>query len=157
MAEAGDVLRGIEVLLKKAAVDARFKTLLLERRADAAATIGLDLGSTEAAMLKAVPREQLEATIARTRVDSRLRPVLLGKTAQPMIEVLSATSRPYEIPSGIVGITVGPTETAVRLGIIGGAIAAVTVPFVLLLRKLRRRRRNREAGVDPKERRHDRR
>jgi hypothetical protein len=55
----GAVPRGIEVLVKKAAVDLEFRELLLEQRGGAAAAIGLELDPAEAAMLSAIPREQL--------------------------------------------------------------------------------------------------
>jgi len=57
----GPIPRGIEVLVKKAAVDAEFKQLLLEKRADAARDIDLRLEP-------AVAEAQLEAIIARTTV-----------------------------------------------------------------------------------------
>ncbi|NIT36942.1 MAG: hypothetical protein GTN49_10675, partial [candidate division Zixibacteria bacterium] len=41
--------RGLEVLIKKAAVDAAFKKLLLEKRAGAAQAIGLKLNAAEEA------------------------------------------------------------------------------------------------------------
>ncbi len=48
-----------EVLVKKAAVDPEFRKLLMEKRAESAATIGLSLDPAEAAMLNTVPAEQL--------------------------------------------------------------------------------------------------
>jgi hypothetical protein len=66
------VPRGIEVLVKKAAVDPAFRELLLARRAEAASEIGLALEPAEAAMLDAIPAAQLEAIIARTTVDPML-------------------------------------------------------------------------------------
>lgn len=56
-----DIPRGIEVLIKKAAVDAEFKAVLLQRRAAAADEIGLVLEPAEKAMLAAMPEAQLEA------------------------------------------------------------------------------------------------
>ena len=76
----GDIPRGIEVLVKKASVDAEFRALLLERRAEAAAEIGLELDAAEAAILGGIPREQLEAIIARTRVrPGHQRRALMGR------------------------------------------------------------------------------
>ena len=88
----GDIPRGIEVLVKKAAVDADFKTLLLERRAAAAEEIGLQLEPAEALMLAAAPREQLEAVIAQTSVPEEHRRVFLGKAAAAMLAVLGAAA-----------------------------------------------------------------
>ena len=49
----GPIPRGIEILVKKAAVDLEFKQVLLAKRADAAAEIGLELDPAEAMMLRA--------------------------------------------------------------------------------------------------------
>lgn len=88
----GPIPRGIEVLLKKAAVDAPFRALLLERRAATAEEIGLTLEAQERAMLDFVPRAQLEAVIAGTRVDARVRPAFLGKVAAVMLVALGAST-----------------------------------------------------------------
>ncbi len=86
----GAVPRGIEVLLKKAAVDGEFRTALLARRAGSADLIGLRLEPAEAAMLDAAPAAQLEAIIAATRVDDRVRPAFLGRAAGVMLAALTA-------------------------------------------------------------------
>jgi hypothetical protein len=80
--------RGIEVLVKKAAIDAEFKVLLLNKRARAARAIALELDASEAAMLDAIPVEQLEAIIAATKVDEKTRPAFLGRAAAIMIVAL---------------------------------------------------------------------
>ena len=69
-----DIPRGVEVLVKKAAVDPSFKKLLLERRAEAAEAIALTLSPAEEAMLAAVPEAQLRAIVASTKVSPSLRP-----------------------------------------------------------------------------------
>ena len=81
----GNIPRGMEVLLKKAAVDPEFKELLLRDRAAAADTIGLTLEPAEAMMLAATPADQLEAIIAETVVPEQHRRVFLGKTAAAML------------------------------------------------------------------------
>ena len=86
--EVGDVPRGIEVLVKKAAVDAEFKALLLEKRAGAAGEIGLALDPAEAAMLSAIPAAQLETIIASTKVDEKVHSAFLGRVAAVMIAAL---------------------------------------------------------------------
>ncbi len=86
--EVGNIPRGIEVLVKKAAVDAEFKALLLERRSGAAEEIELALDPAEAAMLGAIPAAQLEAIIGSTRVDEKVRPAFLGRVAAIMIAAL---------------------------------------------------------------------
>ena len=84
----GDIPRGIEVLVKKASVDPDFKTLLLDRRAEAAEAIGLSLTLAEEKMLAAIPREQLEATIAKTTVPTEHRRAFLGTAAAVMLAAL---------------------------------------------------------------------
>jgi acyl carrier protein len=84
--------KGVEVLVHKAAVDPAFKADLLERRAAAAADIGLTLDAAEAAMLAAVPAAQLETIIARTSVPEEHRRAFLGKAAAAMAAALAAMS-----------------------------------------------------------------
>lgn len=81
----GEIPRGIEVLVRKAAVDPEFKAVLMERRAAAADEIGLELQPAEAAMLAAVPAPQLESIIARTSVPPEYRRAFLGKAAAAML------------------------------------------------------------------------
>lgn len=80
--------RGLEVLVKKAAVDPAFKALLLVRRAEAAATIGLTLEPAERLMLQSAPAAQLEAIIARTNVPQEHRRAFLGQAAAAMMAAL---------------------------------------------------------------------
>jgi acyl carrier protein len=88
----GDIPRGIEVLVKKAAVDAEFKASLLLRRAAAAQQIGLTLEPAEAMMLAVAPAEQLEAIIARTSVPREHRRAFLGQAAAAMLAALVAAA-----------------------------------------------------------------
>jgi len=90
-ANVGDVPRGVEVLIKKAAVDPKFKKLLLGKRAEAAEAIALKLEPAEAAMLNAVPETQLDAIVANTKVNPSLRPAFLGYAAGVMLAALGAT------------------------------------------------------------------
>ncbi|MGD8718948.1 MAG: hypothetical protein PVH29_09020 [Candidatus Zixiibacteriota bacterium] len=98
----GEVPRGVEVLVKKAAVDPAFKKVLLSKRARAAEDIGLSLEPAEAAMLGAVPEDQLRAIIGRTKVSPSLRPAFLGAVAAAMLAALAASGckppRPEEDP-----------------------------------------------------------
>ena len=82
----------IEVLLKKASVDPVFRTAFLERRGEVAEEIGLPLEPAEAAMLRAVRREQLEAIIARTSVPEEHRRAFLGQAAAAMLAALGIVS-----------------------------------------------------------------
>ncbi len=84
----GSVPRGIEVLVKKAAVDPAFKALLLTERSAAAAGIGLELSETETAILDGVPAAQLEAIIANTTVNPKLKPAFMGRAAAVMLAAL---------------------------------------------------------------------
>ena len=84
----GSVPRGIEVLVKKAAVDPEFKALLLAERSAAAAEIGLELSDAEATMLDGVPAVQLEGIIANTAVSPKLRPAFTGRVAAVMLAAL---------------------------------------------------------------------
>jgi len=88
----GDVPRGMEVLVKKAAVDAAFREVLLNERAAAADRLGLKLEAAEAAMLAAIPAKQLEQVVAGTRVNPHLRNVFMGYTAAVMLAALGAST-----------------------------------------------------------------
>jgi hypothetical protein len=87
----GSIPRGIEVLVKKASVDPEFKKVLLEKRADAAWEIGLDLDDSEAGMLSSIPIAQLESIIERTTVGPESRRVFLGKAASLMLAAIGVT------------------------------------------------------------------
>lgn len=88
----GAIPRGVEVLIKKAAVDPEFRRTLLALRGAAAEEIGLSLTPTEAALLRVAPAQQLEAIIDRTRVAPEIRPAFLGKAAAFMLAALGAAS-----------------------------------------------------------------
>ena len=88
---SGGVPRGIELLVTKAAVDPEFRTVLHQRRAEAARDIiDLDLTPAEAAMLNMVPADQLETIITETRVKLPAVPALLGRSAATMQVALTA-------------------------------------------------------------------
>jgi hypothetical protein len=79
------VPRGIEVLVKKAAVDEAFRQLLLTQRGAAAAAIGLELDPAEAAILSTIPEEHLARIIRQTVVPTEQRRVFLGQVAAAML------------------------------------------------------------------------
>ena len=91
--------RGIEVLIKKAAVDVAFRQRLLEERSEAAQAIGLTLTPAEVAMLDVASDEQLRATIDHTRVEPRLRPAFLGRAAAVMLAALGACQCTEQVPA----------------------------------------------------------
>ena len=93
--------RGIEVLVKKAAVDPEFRAVLLEHRAAAAEQIDLELEPSEAMMLRAVPEGQLEAIIARTSVPDEHRRAFLGQMAAAMLAALGVGATVAEAGFGI--------------------------------------------------------
>jgi hypothetical protein len=66
--QTGDIPRGIEVLVKKASVDSKFRRLLLEKRAEAAKEIDLALSSDESEILDSIPTEQLQKIIDNVKV-----------------------------------------------------------------------------------------
>jgi hypothetical protein len=108
--------RGLEVLIKKAAVDPGFKDILFEKRAGAAEAIGLKLTAAEEAILAAVPLPHLEGIIAHTRVSPKLKPVFLGYAAAAMFAALAASAPAHgcdDIECKTYGIaTEIPPETA---------------------------------------------
>ncbi len=88
----GSIPRGIEVLVKKASVDAEFKKVLVEKRAEAAEEIGLDLDPAEAMIVNCVPTSQLEAIISRDRVSQKSRAAFLGRAAAVMLAALGTAT-----------------------------------------------------------------
>lgn len=87
------VPRGVEVLLKKASIDPEFRQILLEKRANAAGEIGLELEPAEKAMLTGIPQDQLEAIISRTTVEPEHRRAFLGRVAAVMLGALGVGIR----------------------------------------------------------------
>jgi hypothetical protein len=83
--------RGIEVLIKKASVDPDFRAVLLEKRAEAAAEIELELSTTEVALLTAIPRVQIEKIIENTSVPDGHRRTFLGKVAGAMLMLVGTS------------------------------------------------------------------
>jgi hypothetical protein len=90
--EAGTVPRGIEILLKKAAVDESFRKILLSDRLNAADAIGLTLNPVEVSMLKAIPEPALEQMVVATKVQPKIRQAFMGYTAAVMLAALTAAS-----------------------------------------------------------------
>ena len=82
------VPRGIEVLVKKASVDAEFRELLLMQRGKAAATIQLELDPAENAMLSVIPQEQLAQIVDQTTVPMELRSAFKGRVGLVMLAAL---------------------------------------------------------------------
>ena len=89
--EVGEIPRGVEVLVKKASVDPKFRRLLLEKRGEAAREIDLELTDAERSMLSSISAEQLEKIIANTKVKPEHRDVFLGAVGKLMLAVLIGT------------------------------------------------------------------
>jgi hypothetical protein len=119
--ERGSIPRGIEVLLKKASVDPAFCQLLLEKRAEAASEIELELSAAERTILEVVPEAQLAAMIENTRVPEMQRRAFLGGIGAVMLAALAAGCEPPTVR--IEGIQPGgkndttPTPYVVEKGI----------------------------------------
>ena len=109
-ANSGGVPQGLEVLLKKAVVDAEFCELLLARRATAAASIELQLDASENAMIEAIPREHLKSIIAQTFVPVEQRRVFLGRLAAPMLAVLGVAVAGCSPPTRGIDTTTPPSR-----------------------------------------------
>ena len=103
----GKVPRGIEVLLKKAAIDPEFRELLLNDPEAAAKSIALELAPVEQAMLKTMPAEQLAVIINQTEVPQQQRRVFLSKSGAAMLALLAALAAvvAYQFASRAVGWT----------------------------------------------------
>ena len=89
----GESPHGIEMLLKKASVDASFRQLLLEKRAEAAPEIGLGLTPAEATMLNSAPAEQIEMLIKNIKVPETQRQAFLGNEATVMRAAIAENCR----------------------------------------------------------------
>jgi hypothetical protein len=102
----GGVPRGIEVLLRKARVDAAFREVLLGDPSAAAESIGLPLSGAEQAVLASVPREQLAAMADRIEVPEEHRRVFKGRAAAAMLAALAG--------SFLAGCPEPPVVTGIR-------------------------------------------
>jgi hypothetical protein len=91
----GKIPRGMEVLIKKASVDAEFKDMLLKERAESARRIGLELKPVETAILDGIPADQLDAIIGSTKVESKQIPAFMGYAAVAMLAALGLTGTAY--------------------------------------------------------------
>jgi hypothetical protein len=112
--ELGAIPRGVEVLVKKASVDPWFKALLMSQRAGAAGAIGLTLAPAEVTLLNFIPAAQLDAVIARTKVEPGKMPAFLGKAAAVMLVALGASTAPAQI-APTKGASPGPAGPVVPM------------------------------------------
>ena len=82
---------GIEVLLKKASVDKAFERILLDKKAEAAAEIDLELNDIEKNIINSIPQEQIQLMISKVKIPDRERNVFLGRVAAAMIAITTST------------------------------------------------------------------
>ncbi|PKL47611.1 MAG: hypothetical protein CVV42_12835 [Candidatus Riflebacteria bacterium HGW-Riflebacteria-2] len=84
-----DIPRGLEILVKRAAIDATFKSALLEKREKIADELQIPLDASEKAMLACIPGEQLEKMIKATEVPPAQHKLLARGTAAAMLALLA--------------------------------------------------------------------
>jgi hypothetical protein len=121
--EEAAVPRGIEILLKKAAVDESFRKMLLSDRANAAGSIGLTLNPVETAMLKTIPESSLERMVSATKVQPTIRQAFMGYTAAVMLAALTAASA--GMTQGCGEIRGVEPNTPQGIGVPGGATGGI--------------------------------
>jgi hypothetical protein len=84
----------------KASVDPVFRMLVLQKRAEAAHQIDLELTEAERNMLSSISAEQLEKIIENTKVKPEHRSIFQGTTAKIMIAVAAGFAiTPFLCPS----------------------------------------------------------
>jgi hypothetical protein len=96
--KVGAIPRGVEVLVKKASVDAEFRKILIQKRGEAAHEIDLELTEAEKNMLSSISTEQLEKIIENTKVKPEHRAIFLGNVGKLMLVVV--------ISVAVIGVTV---------------------------------------------------
>ena len=72
-------------MVKKASVDPVFRELLVQKRAEAAKEIDLDLTQAEQLMLSSIPEEQLRKIIANTKVKPEHRDLFSSTAGKLML------------------------------------------------------------------------
>lgn len=102
ISQRNNIPRGLEVLFKKAAIDAGFREQLLDKRSTAAELIGLQLTIDEKNMLDSIPLPQLAGIISKTRVSPRLHGAFMGYAAAIMLVALGIETGcgTAEVPCG---------------------------------------------------------
>jgi len=88
-----NIPRGIEVLVKKASVDRRFRRKLLKLKDRAARLIGLRLSDIETSIIKSVDKRQLKNIIKKVKVPGYQRRIFLSNTAVAMLAIIIFSSK----------------------------------------------------------------
>jgi hypothetical protein len=91
-AELPPVPTGIQQMLRLASVDAAFRRELLDRRGELAALAGVELTSSERAILRSVPTPQLEAMIVGLPPPPADRRTFLRETASSAVLLLGGAA-----------------------------------------------------------------
>jgi hypothetical protein len=98
--------RGVEMLLKMAAIDPAFRQRLIRMRGKASRTLGFKLTFSEARILKSVPEDQLQAMIDAMPVSDDERNALLSMAPQsqlpadsPLLSTMGTRPEWTETPS----------------------------------------------------------
>ena len=84
-----DIPRGLEILVKRAAIDTSFRAELLKRREKIAEELKIPLDASEIAMLACIPSEHLEKMIQATEVPPAQHKLLAKGTAAAMLALLA--------------------------------------------------------------------
>jgi len=77
-----EIPRGVEILLKMAAIDSVFRLRLIHMRGQASKDLGFKLTFAEAMILEAVPEDQLQTMIDAMPVSDEERSILLSAVPQ---------------------------------------------------------------------------
>lgn len=85
----GDIPRGLEILVKRAAIDSAFKSALLTKRDKIAEELDIPLDPSEKAMLACIPADHLEKMIKATEVPPAQHKLLAKGTAAAMLALLA--------------------------------------------------------------------
>lgn len=104
--QIGNIPRAIEVLVKKASVDPEFRQLLLNKRAEAAKEIDLELTEAEREMLSSIPDEQLRKVIANIKVKLEHLDIFQGTAGKLMLAAVIGV-----VLVGVMTPTLGHTLT----------------------------------------------
>jgi len=84
-----DIPRGLEILVKRAAIDTSFRAELLKKREKIAEELKIPLDASEIAMLACIPSEHLEKMIQATEVPPAQHKLLAKGTAAAMLALLA--------------------------------------------------------------------
>lgn len=111
--------RAMELLIKRAAIDADFRHRLLSERASLADQLAIPLDASERAMLSSIPEKQLSAIISGTRVPESQKGLLLGSPATMLLLLAQLTFGGSGVPAhaqqtGHIPPSGSQVETAIR-------------------------------------------